>query len=167
MQVHSAIESPPPTPLWINARCELSDAPPTSTRCRISLWNSFTVLQTMATSGISTRSNQAVPGRKGLGSGQGRRVRMQRKQGRPLEMPMRRRCLFPSALKITISIWGGVDTADQLRSYYGTQLTSFRTWWPMLFWAYDTMITNAYIIFKDMPQSPGAITHEEFRLQCV
>ena len=42
---------------------------------------------------------------------------------------------------------GGIDIADQLRSYYDTQLTSFRTWWPMLFWAYDTMITNAYIIF--------------------
>ena len=62
---------------------------------------------------------------------------------------------------------GGVDIADQLRSYYDTQLTSSRTWWPMLFWAYDTMIINAYIIFKDMPQSPDAITHKEFRLQCA
>ena len=78
---------------------------------------------------------------------------------------LRRRCLFSSALKITISIWGSVDIADQLHSYYDTQLTSFRTWWPMLFWAYDTMITNAYIIFKDMPQSPDAITHKEFCLQ--
>jgi len=38
---------------------------------------------------------------------------------------------------------GGVDIADQLRSYYDTQLTSFRTWWPMLFWAFDTMVRNA------------------------
>ena len=37
----------------------------------------------------------------------------------------------------------------------------------MLFWAYDTMTTNAYITFKDMPQSPDAITHKEFRLQCA
>ena len=29
------------------------------------------------------------------------------------------------------------------------------------------MITNAYIIFKDVPQSPDAITHKEFRLQCA
>ena len=57
---------------------------------------------------------------------------------------------------------GGVDIADQLRSYYDTQLTSFRAWRPMLFWAYHTMVTNAYIIFKDMPRSPDAITHEEF-----
>ena len=62
---------------------------------------------------------------------------------------------------------GGVDIADQLRSYYDTQLTSFCTWWPMLCWAYDTMITNAYVIFRDMPQSPDTITHKEFRLQCA
>ena len=37
----------------------------------------------------------------------------------------------------------------------------------MLFWTYDTMITNAYIIFKDMPWSPDTITHEEFCLQCA
>ena len=37
----------------------------------------------------------------------------------------------------------------------------------MLCWAYDTMITNAYVIFGDMPQSPDAITHKEFRLQCA
>jgi len=62
---------------------------------------------------------------------------------------------------------GGVDIADEMRSYYDTQLTSFRTWWPMLFWAYDTMVTNAYFIYKDMPQSSNTITHKEFRLQCA
>ena len=29
------------------------------------------------------------------------------------------------------------------------------------------MITNAYIVFKDMPRSPDAITHKGFRLQCA
>ena len=63
---------------------------------------------------------------------------------------------------------GGVDIADQLRSYYDTQLTSFRTWWPILFWALDTMVTNAYFIYRDMPQTTGAgISHKEFRLQCA
>ena len=61
---------------------------------------------------------------------------------------------------------GGVDLANQLRSYYDTQLTSFRTWWPMLFWVFDTMVTNAYFIFKDMPQTPH-MTHKEFRLQAA
>ena len=35
---------------------------------------------------------------------------------------------------------GGVNTADQLRSYYDTQLTPCRTWWPMFFWAVDMML---------------------------
>ena len=28
---------------------------------------------------------------------------------------------------------GGVDIADQLRSYYSTQRTSFRNWYPLFF----------------------------------
>ena len=61
---------------------------------------------------------------------------------------------------------GGVDTADQLRCYYDLQLISWRTWWPMLFWAYDTMAVNAFTIFKSMPQTPGP-KHKQFRLQCA
>ena len=62
---------------------------------------------------------------------------------------------------------GRVDIADLLRSLNDPQLTSFRTWLLMLFRAYDTMITNTCIFFKDMPQSPDTITHKEFRLQCA
>jgi len=62
---------------------------------------------------------------------------------------------------------GGVDIADQLCSYYDTQLTSFPTWWPMLFRAFDTRVTNAYFIYQDMPQNSNTITHKEFRLQCA
>ena len=36
----------------------------------------------------------------------------------------------------------------------------------MLFWVLDTMVTNAYYIFKDMPQTPD-MTHKEFRLQAA
>jgi hypothetical protein len=54
---------------------------------------------------------------------------------------------------------GCVDIADQLRSNYDTQLTSICAWWPMLFWAFDTMVTNAYFIFQDMPQSSHTIKH--------
>ena len=61
---------------------------------------------------------------------------------------------------------GGVDTADQLRYYYDLQLISWRTWWPMLFWAYDAMVVNAFIIFKSMPQTPE-LEHKQFRLQCA
>ena len=35
----------------------------------------------------------------------------------------------------------------------------------MLFWAHDTMITNANIIFRDMPRGADAIAHKKFRLQ--
>jgi len=38
---------------------------------------------------------------------------------------------------------GWVDFADQQCSYNNTQLTSFCTWWPTLFWASDTMVTNS------------------------
>ena len=61
---------------------------------------------------------------------------------------------------------GGVDITDQLRSYYDTQLTSFRTWWPMMFWGLDTMATNAYLIYSDIEDLPP-ISHKEFRLQCA
>ena len=36
----------------------------------------------------------------------------------------------------------------------------------MIFWVFDTMVTNAYFIFKDMPQTPH-MTHKEFRLQAA
>jgi len=61
---------------------------------------------------------------------------------------------------------GGVDIADQLCRYYDTQLTSFRTWWPMMFWGPDTMATNTYLIYSDIEDLPP-ISHKEFRLQCA
>src|SRR5205807_9273822 len=44
---------------------------------------------------------------------------------------------------------GGVDIADQYRSYYDTQLTTFRTWFPIFFWALDTALINSYLAFPD------------------
>jgi len=61
----------------------------------------------------------------------------------------------------------GVVIADQRYSYYDTQLTSFCTWWSKLFWAYDTMVTNAYFICQDMFQSPNTIAHKVFHLLCT
>ena len=37
----------------------------------------------------------------------------------------------------------------------------------MFFWALDTMITNAYFIYLDMPQVSKTMAHKEFRLQCA
>jgi hypothetical protein len=59
---------------------------------------------------------------------------------------------------------GGVDPADQLHSYYATQLTSNLTWWPMLFWTLDTVVRDANYIYQTMRESSNTITHNEFRL---
>ena len=59
---------------------------------------------------------------------------------------------------------GGVDIADQLRSYYSTQLTVFRTWVPLFFWLLDTAIINSYLISKKL----NIINeHKVFRLVLV
>src|SRR5690349_5886489 len=39
---------------------------------------------------------------------------------------------------------GGVDIADQLRSYNSTQLTSNRNWMPLFFWILDIALVNSY-----------------------
>jgi len=41
---------------------------------------------------------------------------------------------------------GGVDIADQLRSYYSTQQRSCRNWFPLFHWLLDTSLVNAYRI---------------------
>ena len=56
---------------------------------------------------------------------------------------------------------GGVDIADQYHSYYDTQLTTFRTWFPIFFWALDTALINSYIAFSDSK----VIAYKEFRLE--
>jgi len=59
---------------------------------------------------------------------------------------------------------GGVDIADQLRSYYSTQLTVRRTWMPLFFWLLDTAIINSFIICKNLKLCDN---HKSFRLQLV
>lgn len=39
---------------------------------------------------------------------------------------------------------GGVDIADQLRSYNSTQLTTNRNWMPLFFWILDITLVNSY-----------------------
>ena len=53
---------------------------------------------------------------------------------------------------------GGVDIADQRRSYYNTQITSRRTWMPIFFWLLDTAIINSYLIAGSKEE------HIDFRL---
>ncbi|CAG8781746.1 25737_t:CDS:1, partial [Dentiscutata erythropus] len=58
----------------------------------------------------------------------------------------------------------GVDIADQLRSYYSTQLTVFRAWVPLFFWLLDTAIINSYLICKKLNI---AEEHKVFRLVLI
>lgn len=61
----------------------------------------------------------------------------------------------------------GVDVADQYRTYYDTQLRSRRNWYPLFYWALETAIINALIIYRDEHQDESVIDHLEFRLDLV
>lgn len=43
---------------------------------------------------------------------------------------------------------GGVNIADQYRSYWPTQLRVSRNWAPLFFWCSDTAIINAFILYR-------------------
>jgi hypothetical protein len=55
---------------------------------------------------------------------------------------------------------GGVDTADQLRSYNSTQLRARRNWLPLFFWLLDISLVNSFILAKLMGQAKSPV---EFR----
>jgi len=57
---------------------------------------------------------------------------------------------------------GGVDIADQYRSYYDTQLISLCTWFPIFFWLLDTALINSFIMYSNLGIS---LEHKEFRIQ--
>jgi hypothetical protein len=61
----------------------------------------------------------------------------------------------------------GVDIADQLRSYYSTQLTARRTWVPLFFWLLDTVIVNSYLIYKRNNIITDGLPHKVFSLQLL
>ena len=55
---------------------------------------------------------------------------------------------------------GGVDTADQLRSYNSTQLRARRNWLPLFFWLLDISLVNSFILAKLIGQAKSPV---EFR----
>ena len=59
---------------------------------------------------------------------------------------------------------GGVDTADQLRSYNSTQLRARRNWMPLFFWLLDIALVNSFILAKLKNQ---AKTQVEFRKKLI
>lgn len=49
---------------------------------------------------------------------------------------------------------GGVDIADQRRSYYNTQLRVCRNWLPLFFWLLDTAIINSFLLAQTYLHHP-------------
>lgn len=59
---------------------------------------------------------------------------------------------------------GGVDIADQLRSYYSTQQPSRRNWFQLFYWLLDTSLVNVYRIQPTMnPNRHLQSEHFNFR----
>ena len=75
---------------------------------------------------------------------------------------------IPEFIDLHNLFMNGVDVADQLRSYYTTQRTHFKTWKPLWHFLLDTTITNAYKIAHCTPERPNAepwehLSHRKFR----
>lgn len=63
---------------------------------------------------------------------------------------------------------GGVDIADQYRSYLLTQLKTWRSWFPLFFWLLDQSIINAFLLcrseFCNIKESIFT-NHRQFRIR--
>ena len=57
----------------------------------------------------------------------------------------------------------GVDVADQYCTYYDTQLTSRRNWYPLFYWVLETALINSLIIYRNTREKE--IEHLDFRLE--
>ena len=107
-------------------------------------------------------------------NGNNRIERMRRRPRETSTNAVKVRAIFGTASKKSLPIpcviddynhfMGGVDIADQLRGYYGTQLPVRRTWIPLFFWLLDTSIINSYLIFK---KSGKNISHKDFRIELI
>jgi hypothetical protein len=68
---------------------------------------------------------------------------------------------------------GHVDVADQLRGSYQIDIYDVRNrkWWrAILFWAFGTLLTNAYVVYIKVNIAEGVdqkqlLSHYEFRKQ--
>ena len=55
---------------------------------------------------------------------------------------------------------GGVDIADQLRSYYNTQRTHMKTWKPLFYFLLDTVLGNSYLLSSYRPPGGRSTRHD-------
>ena len=62
---------------------------------------------------------------------------------------------------------GGVDIADQRRSYFTTQRTHRKTWKPLWHFLLDTVISNCFLLSSYTPTDRRALRrdgHKQFRI---
>jgi hypothetical protein len=67
---------------------------------------------------------------------------------------------------------GHVDVADQLRGSYRIDIyvRNRKWWWAIMFWAFGTLLTNAYVVYIKVNVAEGVdrnqlLSHYEFRKQ--
>jgi hypothetical protein len=76
---------------------------------------------------------------------------------------------IPTCIHNYNQFMGGVDIADQYRSYYTTQITQRRNWLPIFFWILDTALINSFIIYRDFlnlnTESGCPITQKDFNIE--
>ena len=60
---------------------------------------------------------------------------------------------------------GGVDTGDQLQSYYGFSHRTVKWWRRLFFHLIDLAIVNAYILYLMSPRSGKRLTHAQVRIE--
>jgi len=61
---------------------------------------------------------------------------------------------------------GGVDTADQLLSYYGFSHRTVRWWRRAFLFLLDMAAVNSYILYTiQHPDKKRRLTHEQYRIQ--
>ena len=77
---------------------------------------------------------------------------------------------IPDYIDMYNHFMNGVDIADQLRSYYNTQKSHWKSWKALWHFLLDTTITNAYLQASSSPARPWAEDrdnwkHREFRIR--
>jgi len=76
---------------------------------------------------------------------------------------------IPQFIDMYNHFMGGVDQADQLRSYYNTQRTHLKSWKSLYHFLLDTTVTNCYkLSTKSVPGYwPTRSAHKAFREELV
>ena len=71
----------------------------------------------------------------------------------------------PAVVERYNEFMGGVDTGDQLLSYYGFSHRTLKWWRRAFFHLIEVAIVNAYIMYLTTPCEGRRLTHKEFRIQ--